>query len=148
MSDFTYTQKGSYPSCKPHMVKYLKVSTSCPKFSLTIRRKIIRCIVDPVPVSDPHHFGKLDPPDPDRDKKLDPDPHHGQKGDPDPHQSYVDSKWSRGGFVCQWSQISIHEKQDPDKVKLGFGSEHRTYRSDSDPHQSDKADSDPFDADP
>ena len=30
----TYTQKGSYPSCRPHMVKNLKVSTSWPKLSL------------------------------------------------------------------------------------------------------------------
>ena len=31
----TYTQNGSYPSCSPHIVKYLSVSTLCPKFNLT-----------------------------------------------------------------------------------------------------------------
>jgi hypothetical protein len=78
------------------MVKYLKVSTSCPKFSLTIRRKIKRYIVDPVPVSDPHNFRKLDPPDPDQSKKPDPDPHKVKRG-----------IRIRGGSVCQWWQISF-----------------------------------------
>lgn len=27
-----YTQNGSYPSCKPQVVKYLRVLESCPKF--------------------------------------------------------------------------------------------------------------------
>ncbi len=34
---------------------------------------------DPVPVTDPHHFGKLDP-DPDRSKKPYPDMHQVKRG--------------------------------------------------------------------
>ena len=34
LENSTYTQNGSYPSWSPHMVKYFRESTSCPKFSL------------------------------------------------------------------------------------------------------------------
>lgn len=34
MSLFVLTAKGSYPSCKPHIVKYFRVLTSFPKFIL------------------------------------------------------------------------------------------------------------------
>jgi hypothetical protein len=91
---------------------------------------------DPVPVPDPHHFGKLDP---DQSKKPDPDTHQRQKGDPDP--------WR----VCMPVVADFHhfdEEQDPDLVESRIRIKTDRPDSDPDPQQSDKADPDPFNADP
>jgi hypothetical protein len=59
---------------------------------------------DPVPITDPHHFGKLDP-DPDQSKKPDPDMHQSQKMDPDP--------WKVGmPVVADFHHFD--DEQDPD----------------------------------